>query len=84
MKGKELWDLVKYTDFEDAIRGRLDMDEASDEEMMKALDGHDKKWLISEYFIWHGNGIDAGEIKYILDILNIMDEFKFDERTEEY
>ncbi len=79
MEGKKLWDLVKNTDFEESIHGRLNMDDVTDDEMITRLDNMTKEWVIEEHCLWHGYGIGISDIKWMLDILVIRSEDDWDE-----
>ena len=83
MEGKKLWELIENTDMEDAIRGRLDMEEAPEEDIIKAIDGNTKAWVIDEYFLWNGHGTSADDIRWLLEFLEIMPEYEWNEKTEQ-
>ena len=80
--GQKLWDLVVNTDFEESIRGRLDMEEATDEEMVEALEGYNKEDILEEHLTWIGCGLEASDIRWMLDMLEVFDEYSWDAKMK--
>ena len=82
MDGKKIYEMIENTDFEESILGRLDMEYATKEDIIKKLNGMDLEWIIDEHCAWHGMGIDSSDIKWMLDMLGILREDEWDDRTE--